>query len=65
MSQKAGENERDFGTRIQAQAGRLGESFSQENLITDFTNGIPDNVRTLAASTAPKAVMFSEVNMAA
>jgi hypothetical protein len=44
--QKSGENEREFGIRIQAQAGRLVQAFTEDNLMTGYLNGVPENART-------------------
>ena len=65
MQQKSGENEREFGIRIQAQAGRLGQAFTEDNLITAYLNGVPENVRTYVSSTAPTATTFAQIQIAA
>jgi hypothetical protein len=65
MQQKSGENEREFGIRIQAQAGRLGQAFTEDSLITAYLNGVPENVRTYVSSTAPTATIFAQIQIAA
>jgi hypothetical protein len=65
MQQKSGEIEREFGIRIQAQAGRLGPSFTEDNLITAYLNGVPENVRTYVSSKAPTATTFAQIQIAA
>jgi hypothetical protein len=65
MQQRSGENERDFGIRIQAQAGRLGQAFSEENLVTAYLNGVPENIRTYVSSATPNAVTFAQIHIAA
>jgi hypothetical protein len=65
MQQKSGENEREFGIRIQAQDGRLGQAFTEDNLITAYLNGVPENVRTYVSSTAPTATTFAQIQIAA
>jgi hypothetical protein len=65
MQQKSGENEREFGIRIQVQAGRLGQSFTEDSLITAYLNGVPENVRTYVSSTAPTATAFAQIQISA
>jgi hypothetical protein len=65
MQQKSGENEREFEIRIQAQAGRLGQAFTEDSLITAYLNGVPENVISYVSRTAPTATSFAQIRIAA
>jgi hypothetical protein len=65
MQQKYRESEREFGIRIQAQTGRLGQALSEHSLITAYTNGVPENVRTYVAITSLHATAFAQIQIAA
>jgi hypothetical protein len=59
------ENERDFALRIQAQAARLGQAFTGNELITSYLNGMPESIRTYISSTSPNASTITQIQIAA
>ena len=63
--QKNNESENDFAIRVQAQASRLGQAFTESELITSYLNGLPENIRTYINSVAPHASTFTQTQMAA
>ena len=50
---------------MQAQASRLGQAFTESELITSYLNGLPENIRTYINSVAPHASTFTQTQMAA
>jgi hypothetical protein len=63
--QKTNESESDFALRVQAQASRLGQAFTESELITSYLNGLPEHIRTYINSVAPHASTFTQTQLAA
>jgi hypothetical protein len=65
LQQKNNESENDFAIRVQAQASRLGQAFTESELITSYLNGLPEHIRKYINSVAPNASTFTQTQMAA
>jgi hypothetical protein len=63
--QKDYESENDFEIRVRAQASRLGQAFTESELITSYLNGLPEHIRTYISFVAPNASTFTQTQMAA